>query len=268
MTFPVRPRRLPLSVDGGEIGVWAQEDGGLPILFLHGWSLDHRIWGPQFDDDALARHRLIAIDRRGFGSATAPPGLDREVADAVALLDHLAVRRAIVVGQSQAGRVALRLALDHADRVAGLVLVGSPVAGFHPLPKPGEDVPVDDYRRLVAAGRLDEMKRLWAGHPMLAARRGDAALTEAILRSYDGRDLLAPPPPPGPDIAGLGAIAVPSLVVTGDGDTAWRRLVGDAIAYALARGERAGIPAAGHLCNRDAPAAFNRLLARFAAVLD
>jgi pimeloyl-ACP methyl ester carboxylesterase len=264
-----RETARPVPVDGGDIPAWTRGEGASALLFLHGWSLDHRIWQPQVEDEALAaRHRLIAIDRRGFGAASAPPDLGREAADLVALLDQFAIDRAIVVGQSQAGRVALQFATDHADRLSGLVLVGAPVGGFEPVPRPEEDVPVDRYRALVRDGRIDEMKRLWSRHPMIADGGGSDAPIVAMLRDYDGRDLLAASPPAGPDIRQLGRIEVPALVVTGGRDTAWRRLVGDAIAYALPRGERADIPDAGHLCNADAPATFNRLLGDFARSID
>jgi pimeloyl-ACP methyl ester carboxylesterase len=265
------PASPPISVevDGGIVPAWTAGAGGPALIFLHGWSLDHRIWRPQLDDPALAaRCHMVAIDRRGFGTATVPFDLSREPADIVALMDRLAIDRAVVIGQSQGGRSALRFAIEHGDRTAGLVLVGSPVGGFLPLPRPEEDVPVAQFRALVADGRLDELKRRWAAHPLITTGQADPALTAEILRDYDGRDLLAPLPLPGPDIGELGAIDTPALVVTGDQDMAWRRLVGDAMAYALPRSQRAGIPAAGHLCNADAPGAFNGLLRAFVAGLE
>ena len=53
------------------------------------------------------RFRLVAIDRRGFGRSTAPPDLNREVADLVAVRDALGLDRMVLVGMSQGGRVAL-----------------------------------------------------------------------------------------------------------------------------------------------------------------
>lgn len=248
-----------VAVDGGAIPLFVRGAGTSALIFLHGWSLDHRIWLPQLRDDALAdHHRLIAIDRRGFGVATAPPDLGREPDDLIAVLDRLSIERAVLIGQSQAGRVALQFALDHHDRLAGLVLVGAPVAGFH-LPASEEDVPVERYRALVAAGSIEAMRRAWEAHPMVA----DTPAAAAILADYDGRDLLAPPPPAGPDIARIGTIEAPALVVTGERDTQWRRSVGDAAARALPRGRRAELADAGHLCNADAPQAFNMLLADF-----
>jgi pimeloyl-ACP methyl ester carboxylesterase len=65
----------------------------------------------------------------------------------------------------------------------------------------------------------------------------------------------------------LGAIHAPALVITGEQDTPWRQLVGDALAYGMPHSRRATIAGASHLCNLTHPVAFNALLAEFIAQL-
>ena len=90
-----------------------------------------------------------------------------------------------------------------------------------------------------------------------------------MLASYDGRDLLASGPAPLASIAGrLEDVYAPALVVTGERDSPWRQLVGDALAYGLPHSRRAVIPGAEHLCNLTDPEAFNALVLGFAARLD
>ena len=68
-----------IDVDGGT--VFAVEIGsGTPLLMLHGWPLDHRMFDYQVDALSGA-FRCIAIDRRGFGRSTAPPDMRREPGD-------------------------------------------------------------------------------------------------------------------------------------------------------------------------------------------
>jgi pimeloyl-ACP methyl ester carboxylesterase len=165
----------------------------------------------------------------------------------------------VLLGMSQGGRIALHFALAHPEAVAGLVLQGPPLDGFLPGPSESEAIPLADYAALVRAGRLDEMKARWAAHPLMEGR------TDA-LGGYEGRDLLAGEAPLPPIAGRLGEIAAPTLVVTGDGDTAWRQLVGDALAYGIPDARRARI-AGGHLCNLSHPAAFNALVESFAADL-
>ena len=177
----------------------------------------------------------------------------------LALCDLLELERVVAVGMSQGGRVALQFALGHPERVAGMVLQGTPLGGFQPGPREEDSVPVSAFRGLVGAGRLAEMKRLWAGHPLM---RGVPA--DDLLAGYDGRDLLVDEGPPPPLAAALGRIAAPSLVVTGQEETAWLQLVGDALAYGIPDARRARLPG-GHLCNLSHPGPYNEMVASFAA---
>lgn len=100
-----------------------------PVLLLHAWgesrgSFDRLI-------PLLARFRVYAPDLRGQGEADKPEGgysLAEQAEDAAAILDALNVPRAAVVGSSSGGYVAQQLAVGHPERVAALVLVGSPLS--------------------------------------------------------------------------------------------------------------------------------------------
>lgn len=256
-----------LSVDGGEILLETRGQGP-PILLLHGWSLDRRIWRPQLDG-LSHRFRLIAQDRRGFGESTAPPSLEQEIDDLRRLCEALGLSRMLLVGMSQGGRVALHFARTHPELLAGLVLQGAPLDGFEPQPHGADAIPLDHLTQLAREGRIVEMRAMLRRHPLMrgGAPELDAALAE-FIDDYDARDLLAGAPHGLAPMAGaLGAIAVPTLVITGTHDTPWRRLVGDALAYGIPGARRATIPGGPHLCNFTHAADYNRLLADFAATL-
>jgi pimeloyl-ACP methyl ester carboxylesterase len=111
------------SVPGGRIAA-SQAGFGAPVLILHG--------GPGLSDytDSLAAElddvfRVIRYQQRGLGPSTAcgPFGIDRHVADAVAVLDAAGAGRAYVIGHSWGGHLAMHLAASHQDRLLGLVLV-------------------------------------------------------------------------------------------------------------------------------------------------
>ncbi len=143
-------------------------------MLLHGWALDRRIWSPQIG--ALSRRfRVIAVDRRGFGRSTAPPALGAEVDDLLIVKKKLGLERMILVGMSQAGRVALQFALAHPDSVAGIVLHGAPLDGFLPGPRREDAIPLSSYIALARAGQLDRMKALWRGHALMRAGSTAAA---------------------------------------------------------------------------------------------
>lgn len=102
--------------------------GGTTVLLLHPWGESRG----SFDllRPLLPPHlHVLAPDQRGHGRAERPPtgySLAAFAADVVAFLDAVGVGRAILVGSSSGGYVAQQVAVDHPDRVSGLVLAGSP----------------------------------------------------------------------------------------------------------------------------------------------
>lgn len=256
---------IRVVVAGGEIACahGGQASATSALALLHGWTLDHRMWAPQMR--AFAAERLVlAPDRRGFGASSAPADLTREADDVAALLDRFNVARAVIIGMSQAGRVALDFALRYPQRVAALVLQGTPLAGVTPGPAPDETIPIVEYSALVRAGRLDEMKRRWLAHPLMRTHSEAAArAARDMIDAYEGRDLAAISYLRDAERHDLAGIAAPARVITGALDTPWRRRASDALTRALPNAERAEITEAGHLCNLDRPEAFNHTLAAF-----
>ena len=100
--------------------------GKTPLLIVHGLSYFSYDWvGPA---TRLATDReVVAMDMRGFGDSTWSPQrnykLETLVADAVNLLDALGWRKAVLMGHSFGGRVALATAGWHTERAAGVILV-------------------------------------------------------------------------------------------------------------------------------------------------
>lgn len=104
---------------------------GKPVILLHGWLGSWRYWMPTME--ALAQdYRTYALDFWGFGDSDKPGNL-YSVDDYVGLvenfMDGLGIPEASLVGHSLGGVVALRMALEHAERVSKLVLVDTPIQG-------------------------------------------------------------------------------------------------------------------------------------------
>lgn len=114
------------TVNGIDIQYRDSGGDGPAVLFSHGFLMDHTMFDEQVA--ALAdEFRCIAWDERGFGAtrATGPFSYWDSADDALGLLDHLGIDRAVFVGMSQGGFLSLRAALRAPDRVAGLVLIDS-----------------------------------------------------------------------------------------------------------------------------------------------
>src|SRR5436309_113068 len=106
---------------------------GPPVVLLHSFLMDVDMFAPQVA--ALGdSFRLIALDERGFGGTPADaPFTYWDIArDVLGLLDQLGIERAAIVGTSQGGFIALRVALLEPARVSALVLMGTSAAAEDP----------------------------------------------------------------------------------------------------------------------------------------
>jgi pimeloyl-ACP methyl ester carboxylesterase len=95
---------------------------GDPALLLHAGVADRRAWLATLDAPPEG-WELVAYDRRGHGDARWAAEPHDPVDDLLAVLDHVGVRSAVLVGSSRGGRVAIDAALAHPDRVRALALV-------------------------------------------------------------------------------------------------------------------------------------------------
>jgi pimeloyl-ACP methyl ester carboxylesterase len=206
-----------------------------PIVLLHGAACNLEDMRP-LGERLNSRHRVIMVDRPGLGwSERAGPQGNSPAYQAAILggvLDRLAVDRAIVVGHSWGGAMATAFALDHPQRVAGLVVMASPT---HPR-----------LRRMTwfyiaaatpyAGWLFSRTLALPFGAVFIAAGLRAAFWPQPMPRGYIRRAglLLMLRPQTflanARDIAGLksflarqvgryGALAVPTVVIAGDRDT-------------------------------------------------
>jgi pimeloyl-ACP methyl ester carboxylesterase len=142
----LEPLSDPVAVRSGAATLVSETAGtGSPIVFLHAGVADRRSWRPVAH--LLAHdHLVLAYDRRGFGDTTGSPEQFDHVDDLLRVLDHHELARAVLVGNSQGGRVALDAALTHTDRVAGVVLVAALWTGAPAPEDPWPDWLVDIVR--------------------------------------------------------------------------------------------------------------------------
>lgn len=119
----INENRLYFEDSGGD---------GPPVLFSHGFLLDHSMWDAQVA--ALKdRFRCITWDERSHGMSehNGPFTHWDSGRDAVGILDHLGLDQAVLVGMSQGGFLSMRATLLHPERVKALVLVDT-AAGVDP----------------------------------------------------------------------------------------------------------------------------------------
>jgi len=240
---------------------------GAPVVMLHGFSFDQRMWDPQFLPLG-DRHRVIRYDLRGFGASGPPAAGHGHVDDLVALLDDLAIDRACLIGLSLGANVALATALAHPDRVDGLVLASPGLPGH----RWSQERPPEAALAVAARDGVDAAKRFWLDHPVFASTRAypeaRAALEEMVadFPAHQWRDGPASAPLPAFSDR-LGAVTVPTLVVNGELDVDGYREIGDVIFHRVPRATHVTVPAAGHVMSLERPEEFEHAVRPFLAQL-
>lgn len=205
---------------------------GRPVVLIHGWPLSGRSWENQVPALVAAGYRVIAYDRRGFGNSSQPWGgydYDTFAADLNALLEHLDVREATLVGFSMGGGEVVRyLGTYGSDRVAQAVLA-SAVPPYLYKSDDNPDGGLDDdaiagFQAGVKSDRLAFLDQFTTGFFSVS---GQLKVSEA-QREY-ARDIAAFASPKGTldcitafartDFRGdLEKVTVPTLIIHGDSD--------------------------------------------------
>ena len=116
--------------NSGSVDLYYEDHGsGSPVVLIHGWPLSGRSWEKQVPALVGAGHRVVAYDRRGFGGSSQPwDGYDYDTfaADLDALLGHLDLRDATLVGFSMGGgEVARYISRYGTERVSKAVLAAA-----------------------------------------------------------------------------------------------------------------------------------------------
>ncbi|HSQ91055.1 MAG TPA: alpha/beta fold hydrolase [Nitrospiraceae bacterium] len=245
---------------------------GLPIIFLHAFPLNRSMWAQQ-EDALCSQFRIITIDLRGHDESDAPLWhytLDQSADDVNALLDHLEIQQALLVGLSMGGYILFAFYRKYAARVKGLILADTKAQADTEEGKNGRFQLAQIAYKKGPSAIADVMipKLLNPGtvqtNPDLA--RHVRAMIEGSQISGIAGDLMAMAERPD-SVPLLNQITCPTQLIVGELDQATppsdARLMADHIPQA----RLAIVPNAAHLSNLEQPETFNQIVATFASEL-
>ncbi|MBI1359365.1 MAG: alpha/beta fold hydrolase [Alphaproteobacteria bacterium] len=255
---------------GGDIYVrdWGDASGP-PVLLIHGTTSQLEDWDVALGTEFTSKYRLIAYDRPGMGRSTHRPAdaaklaVQGDTAADVIRAEHPG-GKVVVVGHSYGGAVALRLALDHPDLVAGLVLLapashpwGGGAPFFYKLesaPVIGEIVTTLAWPFSGPAARASLKNRTFAPRPVPPGyfEKADVklALRPAALRAT-AADFVALPKELEAQAKRYGELTMPIEVIQGEADRIVPvRLVRQKSAFS--HGRVVFVPGAGHMVQHAA----------------
>ncbi len=245
---------------------------GLPIVFLHAFPLNRTMWAPQ--EEALSPQlRVITIDLRGHGESDAPLwhySLDQAADDVRALLDHLAIQQALLVGLSMGGYILFAFCRNYADRVKGMILAGTRAQADTPEGRDGRfQMAQIAYTKGSAAIADIMIPKLLS--PATIQTKPDLArqvrsMIEGNQISGIAGDLMAMAERPD-SIPLLRRITCPTQIIVGELDLATPPSDARLMVEQIPGARLAVIPEAAHLSNIEQPEAFNRIVSSFVSDL-
>lgn len=254
---PVNGTRLSYEVAGA----------GEPLVLIHGFALDMRMWDDQFAVFART-HRVVRYDLRGFGTSALPDGTPYSDADDLAaLLRHLEIVGAALLGLSAGGAVAIDVALAYPDMTRALIPVDAALGGHR-----WSDAWGAQLRSVWRAGReagIDAARERWLALPLFApacAQPAVAARLRRMVADYSGWHWVHRDPQTGsgpPAIDWLAEVSAPTLVVIGERDVPDFHAIADRLADQIEGARKVVLPRVGHMANMEAPAAFNERVLDF-----
>lgn len=273
---------MPHAPTDDGLRLWYEETGsGTPVIFVHEFAGDLRSWEPQLRHFGQ-QYRAIAYCARGYPPSDVPAeaaryGQDRAADDILAVLDHLGIERAHVVGLSMGGFATLHFGFRHPARARSLTVAG---CGYGAEP--------DQQARFRAEAALSAETLLRDGMAAFAARyavgpgrvqflakdpRGHAEFARQLaehsaLGSANTQRACQGQRPSLYDLTGpMRALRIPTLILTGDED--WPCLQpGLLMKRTIPTAALEVMGNCGHTINLEAPDEFNRRVGDFLARVD
>jgi pimeloyl-ACP methyl ester carboxylesterase len=263
------------TVDANGARLYVETQGqGEPLVFLHAGVCDSCMWDAQVPYFAPAYH-VVRYDLRGYGQSPPVDGEFSHHRDAMAVLDHLDIESAHLVGCSMGGEAALDLALAAPERARSLTVVCSLPHGYQ---FQGSPPPI--WEKIVAAYNAgDDETVLRLGAQLWLAGRGrtlddiDPAIVDKAIamdrialaneRKGLGQQVYLEPPA----IGRLEDLAMPALVITAaldepEIDSGWDELI-----KRVPHGRKVRLEDTAHLAAMERPAQFSRILQDFLAAI-
>ncbi len=273
---------MPYAVTTDKVRLYYEEAGsGTPIIFLHEFAADHTNWEPQMRYFSRG-HRCIAYSARGYTPSDVPPSSEAYsykhfYTDALAVLDHLGIDKAHLVGLSMGSYSSLQIGLNAPQRARSMTLAGvgsgSNLANLDAFRKQCmanaeqfEGIGSVEVAKVTreAPGRIPFLVKDPRGHAdfYAALARHDAKGSANTMRGFQGGR---------PSIytltEAIAKVPTPALIICGDEDDACV----EPSLFLKKHLPAAGLtlfPKSGHVLNLEEPALFNEMVERFIALVE
>ncbi|MEJ2051051.1 MAG: alpha/beta fold hydrolase [Calditrichota bacterium] len=255
-----------IDVKDGKLYYEMKGHGDETIVFIHDGLVHGEVWDNQFASFS-EKFRVVRYDRRGYGRSPKPEKTYSNIEDLYQVFTSLNIDKAILIGMSAGGGLAIDFTLAHPEKVSSLIAVGAVVSGFsyseHMLTRGGRLKP-EDYanpERLleylvkedpyeIAPQNKEVKEKLWT-------------LMQAYPQNIDFAKNRLAEPPERQAIGILKEIQIPTLIVVGEFDIPDVFVHAGAIESGIPNSQKVIIQNAGHLVPLEQPELFNQQVLNF-----
>lgn len=250
------------DINGVKIS-YEEAGSGEAVIFIHGMSLDKRVWEPQWS--AFSKlFRVVRYDVRGMGQSSRVTNTHNPTEDLQQLMDLLKIDKAILIGHSMGGNIALNFAIKHPERVKKIISVDAIIDGFANRTPELIQIFKEVIDTTLEKGWAVAQK-IWlrsALFKLYLADNSSKALIEKIISEYHGDHFYnrswAPTYGEPTTAASLSNIKAPVLIMTGEKDEKTLLLVADLLHSNISANKKIVLAGAGHFPNLDKPGEFNK----------
>lgn len=244
--------------------------GALAVILLHGFPLDHRMWRHQKEALEAAGFRVVVPDLRGAGKAPAGragAGMRERAADVLRLAERAGIRRFALVGFSMGGYVALEVAREAPERLAGLALVDTRAEADSEEARAGRMATIEKMKvggvQVLADAMLPKMLTTAAPAPLVEEVR-----QMILAQPAEGATLALAAMASRPDArATLPTLRVPAIVLVGNEDAVTPPALSEQMAAAIPGARYVLVQGAAHLAPMERPDEVSAALVTWARAL-
>jgi len=261
-----------LDIDGFKMA-YESQGKGIPLLFIHGFPLNHRMWEPQMQSLSQTAG-MVAPDLRGHGDSEpieGPYSMDMLADDCVALLDALDIQQPVVVcGLSMGGYITLAMYRRYPERIRALILAATRAGGDSLDGKTNRDMAISQAEKDGAAATTASMlpkmmsPKTYKSNPDLVKQVESIMSSTSVQGIVGALEGMKSRPDSTPY---LGEITVPTLIIHGEEDQLIPFQEAQSMHAAIANSTMILMSSAGHLLNMERPESFNQAVEDFIDVL-
>ncbi len=243
---------------------YLEKGQGTPLVFLHGFTLDHSVWQEQLDYFSK-KYRVIVTDARGHGQSDAPKtayAREDRAQDILNLANQLNIDKFHLAGHSMGGGDALNFAIDNQERLKSLILIGTVASGWQPPKR------YRDFTEMARKKGIEEAKEIYINSILIYYDKRYPELKERlrnIMLRFSGMPWLDPMKgkyKKRNDIELANNLKVPVFLIVGQHDIYFKSLA-ETLHEKIENSTLEIIPDAGHMVNLEKPNEFNSAFDQF-----